>query len=826
VALIPIMWAQYPVVGWAELLYLGIGTQLAALLPIRWRSGVQHVIAPMLIAAGLQSPGSGVVLLCWLATFDGRRPGRDLNWWQFFFNRAVLALAYGLPSIALVDYPNLGLWTLPAKTLTFGVTMFLVNYALAATVFALHNRVSVLEVIQQNVDFATVRSTLVLAFAGGILYALLQDPRGYFLAPGLFGFLIAVRGNVADAQRQSEARKQTLELAAQALDARDRYTESHSARVAGLSVRLGAQLGLGGRQREQLHTAGTLHDIGKIGVRDHILNKRGPLTDEEWAVMRKHPDIGADMIARHSALAPLAPVVRHHHERWDGSGYPGRLIGEEIPLGSRILAVADSFDTITTPRLYRRDVLSAEDAVEDITRRAGTWYDPAVVDALRSLYGLPEIAPAVDHDVRPFDSLGAFNLLRTNARFRRLVLAMSISSIGDPLTLVATLISVYGVTGNAGIAGAVFALQAVTTIATSVLMGGLTDRVRRTTLIIQLEIGRAVLLVVTPLLLAINVWLIFPVIVGLSLANTIVQPARQAAIPETVDPSDVGRANSVLTACTMLASALAFPIAGIVLVLGAPATWLFPVDGATFLVAGLLTIRMGALGGGVPHIPLSGAVRVAWSVMAIRPYLAVMAAAALLLSISFPALVALAYTISPHGAQAYTLLQFALFSGVVIGSIVVGRLRAIASMRTMAVGLGLTGLFAILIALSPTSWLVAAALVVASIGNSVYSVANQTALLEWGTAENRGSIMAARFGIAQTAVVIGAALGGVLTAWFGPQAAYMALGVGLLLLALVAVAVARLQYGVSDGTSVLAGRASVQRSSGADAARAAAQFHN
>jgi MFS family permease len=671
--------------------------------------------------------------------------------------------------------------------------MIVINYAFTAMAFALHNRASIFDVVRQNVDFTTVLSTLVLAFAGGILYALLQDPRGYLMAPGLFGFLIAVRGNVADAQRQAEARKQTLELAAQALDARDRYTESHSARVAELAVRLGSQLGLSGKQREQLHTAGSLHDIGKIGVRDHILNKRGPLTDEEWAIMRRHPDIGADMLVRHSALAQLGPVVRHHHERWDGSGYPARLVGDEIPLGSRILAVADSFDTITTPRLYRREVLAAEDAVEDITRRAGTWYDPAVVDALRSLYGLPNIAPRPQQEARPFESLGAFGLLRTNPQFRRLVLAMSVSAVGDPLTLVATLVTVYGVTGSAGAAGAVFALQAVTTIAASVFMGGVADRIRRRPLIVGLELARGGVLVLTPLILAGGIWLIVPIIILLAAANTVVQPARQAALPEVLEPGDVGRANSVLTACTMLASALAFPIAGGVLLLNASPTWLFPVDGATFVVAGLLTIGASGLGGGIPHVPLAGAMRTAWRLRDMRVHLVVVAVASLLLSMSYPALVALAYALSRNGAEAYTLLQFCLFAGIVLGSIIVSRMRAIASLRTVAIGIAITGLFGTLIGLSPTLIIASIALLAASIGNPLYTVANQTILMEGGSSENRGSIMAARFGISQCALVIGAASGGLLASGFGPRVAYVFLGMALLILALICFALSRLQ---------------------------------
>ena len=98
--------------------------------------------------------------------------------------------------------------------------------------------------------------------------------------------------------------------------------------------------------------------------------------------MRRHPDIGADMIAQHSALAEVAPIVRHHHERWDGSGYPAGLKGDVIPFGARILAVADSFDTITGTRLYRPSLMTPIEGVEDISRRANQWYDPNVVDAL------------------------------------------------------------------------------------------------------------------------------------------------------------------------------------------------------------------------------------------------------------------------------------------------------------------------------------------------------------------------------------------------------------------------------------------------------------
>src|SRR5207247_10456721 len=154
-------------------------------------------------------------------------------------------------------------------------------------------------------QIATIDSNV----ACGILYLLLYAlpfPVGYVIAHGLSCYVLSIRSTNSDVQRQTVLKDQTLDLAAQALDARDRYTESHSIRVSELAGRLGEHLELGDRECELIRTAGSLHDLGKIGVRDDILNKPGPLTEEEWEVMRRHPDIGADMIAQHSALTEVA----------------------------------------------------------------------------------------------------------------------------------------------------------------------------------------------------------------------------------------------------------------------------------------------------------------------------------------------------------------------------------------------------------------------------------------------------------------------------------------------------------------------------------------
>src|SRR5438105_4235465 len=178
--------------------------------------------------------------------------------------------------------------------------------------------------------------------------------------PNLYDRIRRSLTGVEESQAWKEA---TVELAAQALDARDAEIASHCARVAELAARLAAQLDLGRRNVELIRTAGMLHDLGMIGVRDDILNKPGPITPDEWEIMRRHPDIGADLMASHPGLAAATPLVRHHHERWDGSGYPARLKGEVVPICARILSVAESFDFITHEWPYRAHTLSPLEAI-------------------------------------------------------------------------------------------------------------------------------------------------------------------------------------------------------------------------------------------------------------------------------------------------------------------------------------------------------------------------------------------------------------------------------------------------------------------------------
>ncbi|MEK6274260.1 MAG: diguanylate cyclase [Actinomycetota bacterium] len=167
---------------------------------------------------------------------------------------------------------------------------------------------------------------------------------------------------------------------AKAVDLRDTYTGSHSARVAELAARVATRLGLDQEQIELARLAGSLHDLGKLAIPEEILRKPGPLTGPERLVLERHPQIGFRMLDS-LGIDPVADWILHHHERWDGTGYPDRLPAEEIPLGARIIFVVDAYDAMTSDRVYRGR-LAQEDALAELERCAGTQFDPAVVAAL------------------------------------------------------------------------------------------------------------------------------------------------------------------------------------------------------------------------------------------------------------------------------------------------------------------------------------------------------------------------------------------------------------------------------------------------------------
>lgn len=168
-----------------------------------------------------------------------------------------------------------------------------------------------------------------------------------------------------------------VECITSALDARDPYTGNHSRRVSDMACFLCGKLGISHEETQEIHISGHLHDIGKIGVPDRVLLKPEKLNDEEWELMKKHPEIGADILSKSPHFSRIAAIILHHHERWDGKGYPFGAKGTEIPIGARIIAVCDSIDAMASARAYRK-ALPLDVVKSEIEKNIGIMYDPKI----------------------------------------------------------------------------------------------------------------------------------------------------------------------------------------------------------------------------------------------------------------------------------------------------------------------------------------------------------------------------------------------------------------------------------------------------------------
>lgn len=185
--------------------------------------------------------------------------------------------------------------------------------------------------------------------------------------------------------KMKRAYKKSIVALAAAVETKDSGTVGHAQRVAELTTAVAQLLGITGKELVRIEYAALLRDIGKANIPQAILNKNGPLTDEEWSVVQAHTLQGAEMVAAVPFLADTADYVRHHHECWDGSGYPDKLVGEETPLGSRILSVTSDYDAMISERPYHPSGMSPEQALEEAIAGSGTKYDPMVVEVFARL---------------------------------------------------------------------------------------------------------------------------------------------------------------------------------------------------------------------------------------------------------------------------------------------------------------------------------------------------------------------------------------------------------------------------------------------------------
>lgn len=168
-----------------------------------------------------------------------------------------------------------------------------------------------------------------------------------------------------------------IECITGALDAKDSYTANHSQRVSDMALRICNIIGFGERDVEEIHVAAHLHDIGKIGVPDAVLNKNGELTEDEWLLIKQHPEVGANILSKSKRLQNVSKIVLYHHERYDGKGYPFGIVGNDIPIGARIIAICDSIDAMTMDRNYRK-AFDYKYCYNEIEKNLGKMYDPFI----------------------------------------------------------------------------------------------------------------------------------------------------------------------------------------------------------------------------------------------------------------------------------------------------------------------------------------------------------------------------------------------------------------------------------------------------------------
>jgi len=327
----------------------------------------------------IYGPGiSSWVAICGAIIGVGRSKKLKID--RVLFNISQLTLSI---SIAWIIYQKSGGTLITSNSvysffpLVFSAgTYFLANTFLVSTVIALQQKASIFKIGLFSFKYTTLNylAQVPIAILMAIIYRQISWWASLFL---LFPIFIAhyVYRLYANLQKQH---LDTIQALATAIEARDSYTENHSRRMAEYAFLVAKQIGLSINEAETIEYAAILHDIGKIGINDNILNKPGPLTEKERVKMKKHVKIGANILTRIDSFKEASRIVYHHHERYDGKGYPDKLKGKEIPIGARILSVIDAYDAITSERPYR-PARSAKEAIEEIKKNAGTQFDEKVV---------------------------------------------------------------------------------------------------------------------------------------------------------------------------------------------------------------------------------------------------------------------------------------------------------------------------------------------------------------------------------------------------------------------------------------------------------------
>jgi putative nucleotidyltransferase with HDIG domain len=331
--------------------------------------------------------------VAFVGTTDMREVRREIPWYGTLFNHTAIVVSAVVGGLVFdTVYRNTSGSSIASGLLIFlglmlaAVSYFAINTVLAVAAVSARTGAAFRTIWAQDIR-AIALNLVGLAPLGWLMAQIFLLPNGVgwwatplFVVP-LFTTRLAYHRYV----ETRELFEQTIGALANAVDARDKYTRGHSNRVSFIAEAMCRVMKLPESEIEKIHWAGLLHDVGKIGIRDNILLKEGPLDREERFLMNQHPTIGAEIVSPAKQLSEEAPLIKAHHEWFNGSGYPDGVEALDIPLGARILTIADAYEAMTSSRPYRKTPLTHEQAVGELEKFSGIQFDPEIVPILVNL---------------------------------------------------------------------------------------------------------------------------------------------------------------------------------------------------------------------------------------------------------------------------------------------------------------------------------------------------------------------------------------------------------------------------------------------------------
>ena len=388
-----------PPLEWTTVLGFGVLAFLAESFAVTTALGTTYSVTFIVTIAAAVTVGPAGAIIASLFGTTGWSDARNRPPIKHAFNAAQLALSAGAAAFAFhaVAGEDAGIRTQLLATAAAAAVNFVLNTCLVAVAIGLSSGRSPRAIWREH--YLSLGPVYLAYAALGLLLAVLHTSIGwgsllFFLVP-----LLVARAAFQSAISLQDSFDQVVTTLVAAVEQKDSYTGGHAERVARLAELVARAHGMNATEARAIRYAALMHDIGKLAVHNAVLQKDGKLTDHEHEHMRRHPEHGVELASGIELLGPVLDGIRHHHERWDGEGYPDGLAGEAIPLAARIITVSDAFDAMTSTRAYR-PARSIEQAFDELDRCAGTQFDPSAVVSLKRAIAVggwepePAVAPA------------------------------------------------------------------------------------------------------------------------------------------------------------------------------------------------------------------------------------------------------------------------------------------------------------------------------------------------------------------------------------------------------------------------------------------------